>query len=141
MLNKKIKLMKKLVIFPFILLSIFCASLSETFYAKTPFFSYPVGDAWTKSKTGVWIGQYNIRYKRDKKGTITYSKDGKSWKPAKDNVWLDHLGKQMKIAGNKVQWSNDAGKTWSETPEWKWQGGDGKWYKFDKSFTLWVINS
>ncbi|MFI5149294.1 MAG: hypothetical protein ACHQRM_06135 [Bacteroidia bacterium] len=131
--------MNKLFMFASLLLATMLAPLSTPLIASKP--EAVTVDAWSKSKTGIWVGQYGIKYKKDKKGTVTQSKDGKAWKPAKDNMWLDHLGKWMKIMGNKVQWSNDSGKTWSETPDWKWQGGDGKWYKFDKSFSLLVINS
>jgi len=133
-------MIKKMLLCSILLASVTFYPLSNL-YAITALAPNARVDAWSKSTTGIWVGQYGIKYKKDKKGTITQSKDGKAWKPAKDNMWLDHLGKWMKISGNKVQWSNDSGKTWSETPEWKWQGGDGKWYKFDKSFNLLVINS
>jgi hypothetical protein len=133
--------MKKMLLFSLFLMAALMAPLSPSLHAAHTLPALVPADAWSKSTTGIWVGQYGIKYKRDKKGTVTQSKDGKAWKPAKDNMWLDHLGKWMKISANKVQWSNDSGKTWSETPDWKWQGGDGKWYKFDKSFTLMVINS
>jgi hypothetical protein len=100
--------------------------------------SVSITSPWTKSKNSVWVGQYNIKYKIDKKGKVSTCKDGKTWLPAKDGVWLDHLGKWMKIEGKMVKWSGDDGKTWSETPGWKWQGGDGRWYKLDKQWVLWV---
>jgi hypothetical protein len=95
-------------------------------------------DPWVKSKGSVWVGQYNIKYKIDKKGKVSSCKNGKTWLPAKDGVWLDHLGKRMKMEGKVVKWSGDDGKTWSETPGGKWQGGDGKWYKIDKQYIVWA---
>jgi hypothetical protein len=110
----------------------------ENLNARPETRAYDVSTPWVKSKTAVWVGQYNTKYKIDKKGKVSVSKDGKTWKPAKDGIWLDHLGKWMKIDQKKVKWSDNEGKTWSETPDWKWQGGDGRWYKFDKQFSLWA---
>jgi hypothetical protein len=57
----------------------------------------------------------------------------------KDGMWQDKEGKWLKIVDKKMlKWSADGGKTWSDVPEWKWEGADGKWYKFDAMWNLWV---
>jgi hypothetical protein len=96
------------------------------------------GSPWAKSKSGVWVGQYKVKYKKGKTGGIASSKDGKNWKPANGGIWLDNLGKYMNREGGVVKGSPDEGKTWAVTPGGQWQGGDGHMYKFDKQLALWV---
>lgn len=50
---------------------------------------------------------------------------------------MDKSGKWLKIHDKKLVWSTD-GKAWAEVPEWQWEGSDGKWYKFDSNWKLWV---
>jgi len=55
-------------------------------------------------------------------------------------MWQDKEGKWLKIGDKKLWWSKD-GKEWGEVPEWKWEGHDGVWNKFDKDWSLWTAKA
>ena len=122
----------------FILASIFVLSSITNASAQT---KKPISSVidWQKSSTGTWIGMNRYTYKFDKANTIVFSsEDGTNFTEVQENVWQDKNGKWLKIYNGKLMSSNDGSKTWSEVPEWKFEGGDGKWYKFDSTWTLWI---
>jgi len=59
----------------------------------------------------------------------------------KDGMWQDKDGKWLKIVDKDLKWSADGGKTWSQVPDWKWEGHDGVWNKFDKDWSLWTAKA
>ena len=97
-------------------------------------------DNWIKDADQAWEGKKNgTNYWYKLEATkLMWSTDGKKWEIDADGLWSDNFGHWLKISGGKLVWSNDSGKTWEEVKEWRWQGSDSKWYKFDKDFTLWV---
>jgi hypothetical protein len=95
---------------------------------------------WGKSKERVWSSRVDGKtcWYRLEKNKLMSSRDGKKWSASHDGTWTDRDGKMLKIRNNKLVWSADVGKTWVEVPDRKWEGPDGEWYRFDKSWNLWV---
>lgn len=98
----------------------------------------PSESAWVKSETGVWLGNYHIWYKMDKKNSVVkFSRNGKKWKEATDVAWQDNHGRWLYIYQDKLVYSTDA-KHWEELKDRTWQDVDGNWYRFDGNWELWV---
>lgn len=98
---------------------------------------------WRKDPDGAWKGQKEDKtywYKLDDKKRVTWSEDGKKFENAGNGMWADKAGRLLMVSDGRLVWTLDEGKTWVNAPDWKWQGSDGKWYKFDKDWTLWVAD-
>lgn len=100
----------------------------------------PAESSWIKSEVGVWLGNYNLWYKIDKKSnTIKLSHNKKKWIETKgDAVWHDNHGKWLFIFENKLMYS-DNGKKWNEIQNRTWQDINGTWYRFDSNWDLWEV--
>jgi hypothetical protein len=131
--------MKRIMIAMTILLAAVC--FAQTSEVDSLCISPKGNEKWQKTKDNVWPGQVNGEvyfYKLDKGAKLLWSADGKSWDTDADGMWADKEGNFMKIDGGKVMWSPDGANTWQDTPEWKWQAVDEKWYKLDKDWNVWV---
>lgn len=102
----------------------------------------PVNDTtWVRSVTGTWqgkLGDKHYWYRIDKDSKLLWSEDGNKWDVVPNEMWADKGGQWLKIENHRVVWTHDSGKNWTEAPEWKWESPDGKSYKFDMNWNLWV---
>lgn len=100
----------------------------------------PAESSWVKSEVGVWMGNYNVWYKIDKKdNSVKLSYNKKKWTDSSNEaVWHDKYGRWMYIYGNKLMLS-DNGTNWKEAPNRTWQDMTGTWYRFDSNWTLWEV--
>ena len=96
---------------------------------------------WKKDADHTWQGKKEGKtywYRFDKKGKLQWSEDGRNFDRLGSGIWYDKNERMLMISESRLMASSDGGKTWENAPDWKWQGSDGKWYKFDKDWTLWV---
>jgi len=98
--------------------------------------------SWAKSTSGIWKVKSPdnkiTSYKIDVDGVVWSSTDEKKWGAVDKNMWTDFEGNVYRAMNKMFFMSNDGGKTWDNTPGATWHGGDGKWYKFDESWGLWI---
>lgn len=100
----------------------------------------PAESSWIKSDVGMWMGNYNLWYKIDKKtNAIKLSHNKKKWIETKgDAAWHDNHGKWLFIFENKLMYSDD-GKKWYEIQNRTWQDINGAWFRFDSNWNLWEV--
>lgn len=99
----------------------------------------PAESSWIKSEVGMWMGNYNVWYKIDKKtSTVKLSYNKRKWVSASDAAWHDNHGRWLFIFENKLMCS-DNGKKWIEIPNRTWQDMHGTWYRFDTNWDLWEV--
>jgi len=100
----------------------------------------PAESSWMKSEVGVWMGNYNVWYKIDKKdNSIKLSYNKKKWtESSSEAAWQDKYGRWVCIYGNKLM-SSENGKNWSEMANRAWQDINGTWYRLDTNWDLWEV--
>ncbi len=101
----------------------------------------PSESAWVKSQVGIWLGNYNVWYKIDKKsGAIKISYNKKKWKETSGiATWQDYKGRWLYIFEHQLMCSEN-GTQWKEIPNKTWQDIHGTWYRFDSQWDLWEVN-
>jgi len=116
-----------------LILSVHISFISAHTVLNGPEKPAPIKNSWVKSEKGIWLGNYNTRYKIDKKNNaVKCSVNGTRWKKASDAVWQDQQGRWFCMYEGKLMCNSD-GKNWTEVPDNKWQDLTGKWYRFDSA--------
>jgi hypothetical protein len=85
---------------------------------------------------GTWPGKMGYWYKLDQEGNVWWQSDG-SWKMSETGMWQDNRGDWFKVVDNRLMNSSN-GTLWNEVPGWQWLGPNSTWYKFDKSWKVWM---
>ncbi len=100
----------------------------------------PAESAWIRSEVGMWMGDYNVWYKVDKKNnSIKLSYNKKKWSLSNtDAAWNDKYGRWLCIYNNKLMFSEN-GKNWEEVKNRMWQDINGTWYRLDNNWDLWEV--
>ncbi|MES2567719.1 MAG: hypothetical protein V4565_12680 [Bacteroidota bacterium] len=100
----------------------------------------PAESAWIKSEVGIWIGNYNVWYKFDKKDNrIKLSYNKKKWTySSSEAVWHDRSDRWICRYNDKLMCSEN-GTIWKEVTNRTWQDIHGTWYRFDSSWDLWEV--
>ncbi|MGX5817549.1 hypothetical protein ACWKWU_05095 [Chitinophaga lutea] len=135
--------MKKRILFLFFALSCWLLTNPTPSFAQNPpsHASDRATISWVPAKSLIWPSMRDGKffwYRLDMGARLWRTPDGQKWASVEDGLWEDKVGRLIKVGDGKLWWYQNDGRNLYEIRQWKWEAPDGKWYRFDNKWNLWV---